>query len=299
MFMSLADVLTAVRKLILDPIELPEDQEKRRAVYEERFPKLRPEEVDDLSKMEPKRLRTYTSSIFAGQTSILEDKFELTFAILTQRFESELKEKFYSYDFVRELHAARPWLDNDTEGLGRNLVEYLKHDRPEIVVAAPEIIDVAEMELSSLQVIRAPNDVLSARDSIGRKQLESLPVSQLMQVEMFIPAYVQFRTFRYDAPGLRRAFYNNNKSVSAERPQPRQVRAVVSRNSEFFVRWRELEQPVYELLNELPRSTPTSIEDLAAVVADLLPSGADEVEVFRSFFGLASGLAEGGVIVLR
>lgn len=297
--MSLSDVLTAVRKLILDPIDLPEDAEARRADYSSRFPKLKAEEIEDLAKMDPRRIRTYTDSIFSGQTSILEDKFEITFAVISACLESQFKEKFYPFDFVRAVHAARPWLDNATEALGRNLIEYLKNDRPEIIAAAPEVLDAAEIELASLLVIRAPNDIVSARDSLKRAELEALPVARLMEVEMIVPSYVQLRKFEFDAPSLRRAFYDGGKKLPEKRIEKRPVLAAAGRNYEFFVRWRELSQPVFDLLSELQRSVPTPLEELAAAVTDTLPPETDEVEAFRAFYVQASDLAESGIIILR
>ena len=169
--MPLADVLSAVRQLILDPIEIPADIESRRAAYGSRFPALRPEELDDLAKMEPRRIRTYTDSIFSGQTSVLEDKFEITFQLIADRLKSGNDEKFYPFTFVREMHIKRPWRDAETEGLGRNLVEYLRADRPDIAEFVPEAAAAAVMELLSLQVIRAQDESPSARDNIPPAQL--------------------------------------------------------------------------------------------------------------------------------
>ncbi len=296
--MALADVLTAVRQLILDPIDLPPDFEDRRAVYGSRFPKLRPDEIEDLAKMEPKRIRTYTDSIFSGQTNVLEDKFEITFKLLETRYSAK-GEKFYPFDFVRAVHAARPWKDTTTEGLGKNLVDYLKTDRPDMLKLVPEAADSAEMELASFLVIRAQNDIVSAKDSLAREVLQALPVGELLETEFTIPSYVEFRRFDYDVLALRRYYYSNEKTVPETVLDKAAIQAAVGRDIEFYIRWRGLDADIYDLLSSQPRSTPIALEQLAAAVSDSQPAGVEEVEIFRSFFTLTADLIACGIIVVR
>ena len=297
--MPLADVLSAVRQLILDPIEIPADLESRRAEYGSRFPALRPEEIEDLAKMEPRRIRTYTDSIFSGQTTVLEDKFEITFQLIAERLKTAKGDKFYPFTFVREMHNKRPWRDVNTEGLGRNLVEYLRSDRPDIAEFAPEAAAVAEMELLSLQVIRAQDEALSARDTIPPGQLQALPVGALMELDLIVPAAVQFAVFDFDVPALRRFFYRNEKTLPDEPKERRTVYAAAGRDSEFYICWRELAPTVFEWLRSIKRSEPVTIEQLAGVVAESMPPGSEEVEVFRKFFELASDLSQAGIVILQ
>ena len=80
--MALAAILSAFRQLVLDGIELPPTQDERAALYSKKFQGLSPEEIEDLSKMDPARLKVYTSSVFMAEGGILSTAFPLTLAIL-------------------------------------------------------------------------------------------------------------------------------------------------------------------------------------------------------------------------
>ena len=77
--MSLSGVLSAVRQLVLDEIDLSANQDERRALYASRFTGLTELEVADLAKMEPARLALYTNSVFTAEGSILQRYFPLSY----------------------------------------------------------------------------------------------------------------------------------------------------------------------------------------------------------------------------
>ena len=92
--MALAGVLSAMREIILDAPELPEDQTARLKVFEKSFPQLTPSEREDLSKISPEKFGIYTTSIFVGEKNIIANNFPMTVKVLETYWPSESEGKF-------------------------------------------------------------------------------------------------------------------------------------------------------------------------------------------------------------
>ncbi len=293
--MALAAVLSAVRELILETDRIPEDEFGRRAEYRERFPALSPLEIEDLAKIVPQKIRTYTSTIFNGEKNILRDLFSGTIALLKSQWKKCYGTPFDLFEFTKDLNRKCPWHGNATVVLAEGLVRYIQEHRPEIVREAPEILDIMKFELFSMKIRRLAEarheQVLSSRDSLSK-----LTVAELMALRFKLNPPYAFVRFDHNVIGELQSYYRDDffPAVLERRPQY----SVVSRNSHNRLRWRELSAQLFEFLNSIGPSESRTLEELALVFAALNPTLPSEQELFTGFITLILGLMDDGVVVV-
>ena len=296
--MSLSGVLSAVRQLILDEAKLPATLKERELFIGANYLNLTPEEVQDLASIEPSKIAVYTGTIFAGERSTLKSHFPLTFALLARGYKKSRGGAIDSLALVKELHRSRPWKGSATAALAANFVEFLRYDRPDLIECAPECVDCARLEELSLQILRAPNDSLSARDTMSLSQLGEVTVSELLVREVFIPSATRLEKFSTDVLELRRAYYANDRELGDITVHARTVFAAGGRTKELTARWVEIPAGLFTVLSQTDLTDWLPLEDLAVGATEDLPTEMPDTEKFEFFLKTLTALLDAGVIVL-
>lgn len=288
--MPLAGMLSAMRELLLDRVEAPQELTARCAAFASRFPSLTAEEIEDLARMPSEKLAIYTQTVFAGERSTLRNHFPLSFALIRR----ELGEQAVGLALVQSLHAARPWKSYLTRGLTHNFVQYLTHDRPDLLSRIPYLADVAQLEVKHLDAARAV-DPQEGELLLG-VSLTSLNVEELMLKRWQLAPSVQLAEFGYDVIRYRKDFFEADRCLPAEEPVQIPVLAVAARNRRCAVRWHPVQPGEFAFLQErLASAERFTSEDLAAAFIE--DQEGDERELFSRFFTELSTLLENGVLV--
>ena len=289
--MPLAGVLSAMRELLLDQFEAPNDFVGRCAAFATRFPSLSSEEVEDLAKMPSEKLAIYSQTVFAGERSTLRNHFPLCFALIRQA----LGDQFDGLKLVRELHAKRPWRSYLTRGLTHNFAEYLAQDRPDLLADVPYLAEVARLEMRQLDAARAPEP--ECGELVRPSDIASLSVEELMLKRWVLAPSVQLDQFEYDVISYRIEFFERDRALPVEAPKQVPLLAVAGRNRRSVVRWHCVEPGEFGFIAaalEHPRQ-PFSSEDLAAAYIEDIEG--DERELFARFITELSVLIEHGVVL--
>ena len=292
--MALSGVLSALRELILDEPALPESFEARVELFARSFPTLTEDEREDLAKIHPQQLRAYTGTIFAGERSVLRRRFPLTFALLESQWEQHFSEPFNRIALVKKVHSFRPWTDNKTAGLAKAFVEYLSVARSDLQEIYPHLCDVASLEFHSMMIARRKEPTLPAilsEDTISR-----MTVSELLSTGCAVPHNMRQEKFDFAVLSYRNAFFANDKTLP-QFPEKRMVCAVGARNRFNAVRWLEVPESVYELLDECKPYQSISISELAdSFLADQSNPQVEEMEQFREFLTMFLDLVRIGAV---
>jgi len=153
--MGLPDVLSAVRQLILDGIDLPACAGDRQKLYAIRFQGLSADELEDLAQMDPARLGLYTRSIFAAEGRMLTSYFPLTLHLLKRGWPHGI---YSARELAHRIHGVAPWRGIHSPSLGTCLGEFIQHGRAWTIEPMPYIEDVYRYEQASLEIRKAPNE---------------------------------------------------------------------------------------------------------------------------------------------
>ena len=294
--MALAGMLSAMREIILDLREIPNEPSARRALYQRRFPALSSAEIEDLAAIPHTGWRTYTNSIFAGERNLLARYFEVSLALLKQRWESFAPTPFDAFEFTRAVHDARPWRGRTSASLAQCFLDYLTIDRRDIIGAYPEIGEMARLEIIAPELRHAPNDRFSIHDSPTLSRITAMTVGELLTFEYYLPTALRFRTFQIDAPEIRREYY---RSGALPKAIPRQeTHAIASRNGDGFVRWISVEEPLYRYLDTQPRAERLPLETLATAYVGSWRSDSSEELMFQGFLSFIERCLDSGALVI-
>ncbi len=293
--MPLAALLSAIRRLVLDRLPIPEAFDERKVFFRGSFPELTAEEIADLAKIDPERLRIYTQTIFTGERSVLRNHFPITFSLLRARFDPDLD----TFEFTRDLHAARPWKSHLTIGLTTNFVEYLRLDRPDILDRIPELGDVAELERLTVDISRAEDSTNSFGTLLEIDQLSAMTVGALMECPAIFPSYVRVHDFEYDVLAFRHLFIQNGGELPEVLCEQRRTFAVGGRSRALSVKWQAVSEPVFEFIGAQNSDEEFTLAELAdAVIAGEIENQ-DEAELFKIFVRLLQALIKDGVLLVK
>lgn len=295
--MALADVLSAMREIILDAPILPADEAARQHFYRSAFPRLSGAEIEDLAKVPERQWRTYTSSIFAGERNILRRYFEVTFALLERAWPRISPEPFNAFELVRAMHRVRPWKDRAVSALADCFAGYLASDRPDIAAACPAALDMARLEIQAVYLRHAADDEFAPRDSLTPPDLNERTVAAVLELDMYIPSLVKVERFSCDAPALRREYYRSGEKLPDVIPAAASV-AVAGRNANGFTRWTSVEPAVGAFFDTVPRTTRTPLGGLAEAFVAALPAELSDTEMFTRFLDRCGELIAGGALIL-
>ena len=295
--MALAALLSAMKEIILSCPVMPEEEEQRRLYLKDNFPKLSSEEVEDLSKISPKKFQIYSNSIFSGERNLIKRNFPMTIAAL-----ANLKPDRYSKDsdltkLLKDLHKQHPWQSTQTVELGKNFVAYIKGLPRDLISKAPYLAELAEFELQLRIVRRTPDDEIMPADSLSEKELSSMTVEAVLGLKYLIPSFVIFAEFDYDVPAARQ-YFTSNKRILPESIGKKFTCSAISRNAEGLPRWRELNREIYRLLQAKERKKPHNISEIVETLLSTEGQLKDEIQLFKSFMDLLSKLIASGVVVV-
>lgn len=325
--MSLSDVLSATKDLIYSHIELPPHVEERIALYRGRYPALTVEEIEDLAKMEPARIRIYTGTVYAGERNTVRMHFPLTFNLIRRAAGG----RFDSMAMIHVMHEEYPWTEYTTRDLAEKFARFvtkeLAAENPSAARAGspdagsviakiippgaswtpePFLAGAVELELHELISARAEDSSGSALDPAS---LASLTVGELLELELIIPpATSVFRTAG-DILQLRREFIRDEEGFTVPPYDGVRRSLLGGRDNENYLRWVQVPDAVAELFTELMiaadprvgRSEPLlTVQTLAeAVVAAVAESGEERTEeqLFGELLSLLSQLLERGILL--
>ncbi len=300
--MPLAGVLSAVRELLLDDLDLPdgigaEVVAARTNLYRSKFTTLTAEEVEDLAKIPPERLRVYTQTVFAGERNNLKNHFPMTFALLQRA----LGEDFDSFQMMRDLHAARPWKSYRTADLCLNFCQYLVEDRLDIKAQLPELPSVSELERLSLKISRGPNPEAVSGALIDIAKIAELSVADLMEFSCVKAPCSQFLTVQHDVLSLREYFYEHDRELPDSPTMVSELYLAGARSRWGGVRWCSVNFAIYESLAAFERGERFTVSTLAEVFlkekrADE-QSESDDSQLFLEFFKEFQTLVQSGVLL--
>lgn len=290
--MPLADMLSAMRGVILDGLLLPHTSEEREQTLQKHFPGLSTLETQDLSRIEPEKFAIYTGTIFRGEAGLLQRLFPMTFALLQDAWSNCYGETFNAFRFTQQLHKARPWKSSATVGLASAFVLYLSQDLPEMLAVNPALPEVSKFEFTSLRVQRAIDENRNATISISA--IQSYTVKELMSLAVAIAAPTEVLSVGFNLLDAR-IHFRQQQSLEGFTFIRESHFLVGFRDSESEVQWTEIPQALFILFSNLHHGEVASVEDFA--VACLEDSAAQsEEEKFRYFFDLFSTLLIRGAI---
>ncbi|MFN8390038.1 MAG: hypothetical protein U0136_07085 [Bdellovibrionota bacterium] len=292
--MSLEGMLSAIRSLILDRMDLPESIEDRARLYQTSFPELSPDEVADLSNVTPSKLRIYTQTIFAGERSTLKTHFPMTFGLLKQRFDAELD----TFELVRDLHEKRPWKSYLTAGLAANFARYLDLDRPDIKAKIPEIGDVANLERLTLAIARGKDSPLRPTELLTTEALETITVGDLLEKRAVFAPYVRRSAFAFDAVAFRDEFWENGREVPEHPVLPGELFAIGGRTRALAVEWLRVSLPIFEFA-EANKEMEFALGDLAESFVAGEDESVEQSVLFLRFLDLLKTAMAYGIILVK
>lgn len=191
--MALSSMLSAVRELLLGGDAIPATFAERTVHYAARFPTLSPFEIEDLAKISPVQLATYTDSIIAGEVSTLRTHFPRTFAHLEREWPRVYGAPFEREQFMRSQHKLFPWRGYTTEVLAHNFVRHLEgHAR--LCSAQPLLIDLARFESAQLALKRQP----TAPPLVDTSSIRLCSLNQLLDCTFEVPHHTHLLSVQGD-----------------------------------------------------------------------------------------------------
>lgn len=293
--MPLADVLSAIKEIILDVRELPEEFEARNAFLKSRFPKLAQAECEDLAKIKPEQFQIYTGTIFSGERGVLAQHFPMTFALLHERFEILNGSDFDEYELTREIHRLAPWKSNLTLDLGKCFLQALKKNIFEVNQLAPEAQDLALLELLSLKIKRAADDERFLGDCFDTAQLCAFSIGELLSCKVIVPLFVERAEFSWNVVSTRTAFYTQDEKLNDEIKRGALI-ALGGRNLDGHVRWQNISKATDAMFKALLVKKTLKVEEAAAEFLDASEDFASEQEAFSAFMKEFLPLVESGAL---
>jgi len=291
--MALPAVLSAFRQLVLDGIDLPDTPAGRVALYKSRFAGLAPEEVEDLAKMEPERLKLYTTSVFSAEGGILKSAFPLSLAIIESKW-SKSRGTFSPSNVARQVHKAAPWRGIHSMSLGESFGVFVGQECAAILRSNPELGDAIRLEQATLEIRRAPNEEVPAQSPKVLEKLANLRVEALLERKVFIPNLIRSLKLSYDIIPVRRELIENGRLSECGK---RDAVVVGGRPQEYGVLWLETTPHIAALLSDR-RGGCVPLSQLAEVFLEGGQHLTDE-EAFRAFYALVQELIHIGAMSLR
>jgi hypothetical protein len=299
--MALADYLSAMRELILDE-GLPATGAGvvRRTALATRFPRLAPSEIDSLAALPAERLQIYTNLVFAGRRGVLEWAFPVTLAAIhamgLAAGDARAPREVY-FELARDLHRRIPWSSASTRELAANFLRYLREFRADLSDGWPGLTELADCERVDLDVFYAPDE---AHRPIGIGELAAMSVGQLLELEVFRPAYAVVRDYAFDVLALR-DYWGEHRSLPGGLPDRSACRCACGRaDATLLPTWRRLSEAGWHGLSCVGTGA-TSLGDVAeAYVAGRTEAGGrSERESFAEFFTECAGWLSAGIIMMR
>jgi hypothetical protein len=279
--MALADFLSAMRVLILDRPALPDVVVERRSSLSEQFPRLSPQEIEDLAALPPDRLRIYSELVVGGERSMLRWAFPMTFAAI-----QAMDPSTDLASLIRDLHHHRTWHSASSRELARNFQLYLTEDRPDLIKKWSGLSDLADYECTDVNVFYAEDVPHTKWNSNEELRLRALSVEALLNQRVLLPPYAAVRKFSFDVLALA-DHWRANQSLPTPLPAAAPCLAACGRApNNLMPAWVRLAPAGHSALSKVPADRPICNNDLAANYqeADVGSAGRSEEQLFADFY---------------
>ncbi len=288
--MPLADVLSALREIILEDCALvPELEKDRFRSFSKKFPKLSAPELEDLVAISPQQFSIYTSTIFAGEASILLRHLPVSLGVISNSWQGS---KYSAVELLKRVHKSSPWGSAKVEDLVTSLKIYLKQDG-RILGECPFLWDLIEFERLSLLTRRSRDDEFSSKPYYDIFELNKLRLDSLLEKDFFKPQNVQTLQVSWDVVEYTRSFYRKNH-FPLEVPSKRKSFNVISRNAENKVCSVEVPEYLQNFYSGIESAKAVEIRKLAELVHE--ESQVSEEDSLRIFVSIFSSLIDVGAI---
>jgi hypothetical protein len=294
--MALANVLSAVRELILANGALPNSVAERTQELARRFPTLSDRERADLAAISPGRLEIYTNLVLDGEVTMLEWAFPMSMAALRRLAGcGEGEHRAFDRDLLRRMQQWRSWRSDSTRELAELFADYVKTARRDLLTAWAGLGDLIELERTALHVFYAEDAPAVALDP---QELLHLSVGELMDCSIVVPEYVTAKAFNHDVVDLA-AHWQRDKSLPLDWPGESSTLAVCGRSVETLLPiWLHLTSPGHAALQAVGhRKAPISTMAEGFVAATPPEDQADEASLFQRFYALLAQWRLAGVIL--
>jgi hypothetical protein len=284
--MPLANVLSALRILILDHDTVPPNFTARRDYLQQRLPQLTNSELADLIKIPADKLAIYTRSIFAGEGQLLQRKLPATWELLREIWPSCFGEAANHMAVARKLHQFKPWDSRKTESLIEHYAQFIeKCIMPDCGELAPLLLDTLQFELATFWLYRSSESLASNRNDFTPASLAALTVEELLRTTCSFSKNVSFLELHYRfVPGSA----NLSQRVTEQKFRQQQPQWVVgARAPDQRVTWLELTRPLFKELRSLHSCGKAQIAEIAeAFLADgrEFDSETAQFKAFMQFF---------------
>jgi hypothetical protein len=296
--MSLPVVLSAIRELAHQDLDLPENFEKRKQIISQRFSELSLEELEDLAKIEPSKIKVYTNTIFGGQKRVLTNRFPVTFSLLEKCWSRTPSNQQTALKLVKLLHQKNPWQNNSTIGLAENFLLFLNNNLEEEKKLLPELVELAQLEFNSLLIARDKNKTKSDPQSVINYLL-SLSVGELLALPLELAKPRVLCSFNYDVVSFRNDFYRNQRKLPDNSCSFESAYYIGSRTNALKVSWNEIPKTVFELFNSCLNQNPHSLSDLAEAYCIGLDNNITPENAFSEFLKFLKILINANAINLQ
>lgn len=297
--MALADVLSAVRELVLNTPPLTGERDVRRLALSKRFPKLDQQELDDLASIPPKRLEIYTNLIFAGEREMLRWAYPKSLKVIDRMLQDEGDERMASeleFELARELHRFKPWASQSVRELAANFQDFVNETHRDWLSTWPGLKDLVDFERIEVEVFYALD---FSGNPLVIEKLSTLSVGDLMTVTVARPPYVALRAYDYDVLDVLR-YYRENESLPDPLPSASPSVVVCGRNPDTLMpHWLALETAAHHTLDGLAPEQTYTINDLAQSFLESSTPNTfpDEQAAFASFFEHLAKWATAGILL--
>lgn len=294
--MSLPEMLSALRQLILDDIPVIDPMDDRILDYQKRFPKLSTLEIEDLAKMPRDRLNLYTTSIFSSQSKMLERNLPFTFAVLNRGWKKMTGKSLNTFGFVRKVHSRFPWKSTDAWIVAQNVTEYLAKFEPDLIREEPALVDIARLETLTWEMRKSLNDK-PLPTQVEVDAIPALSVEELLALRVHISNSFGSLETDFNVAPSRRAFMWAEQETISEITE-RKVFQVGGRSKVFVVLWEEVSKSLYKVFEDFRGREDLHVSNLAEGFLSDLPEGTPDEESLIKFVQLLARLMELGVLRL-
>ena len=255
------------------------------------------EEVEDLAKIEPKKLGMYTMTIFNGEKSGLNNHFKMTLALLKRHWDKLSDRPYNEFELVKEIHKVRPWKSNKFRDLAENFKIYLLEDEDKFTKEISELFDTVTFETTVMDTRRHLNTGgLEAKDSLALAEISQMTVPDLLALSYQMPAYNHFLNFSHDMVATKN-YFKKEKELPEEILKTNQF-AICSRNIKMISRWTAVPELLWSNLKDHKRNASKELAELADIADELFPDIENEKVLFSKFIEQIAALVNHGAIVL-
>ena len=294
--MAMADVLTAVRELILVNSALPAAFADRVEMLGNRFPGLTEQERADLASIPTARLQVYTRLVLNGEVAMLEWVYPMSMAAIRRLAGVPADQRrTFDRDLIQQMQRWRSWGSDSTRELAALFADFVRSQRAYLVDRWRGLIDLMAMEQAALTVFYAEDVAASPFDG---EALIGLSVGELMDQRIIVPPYVETHSLRYDVLRILDT-WRDTGALPEDWPAPAGTLAACGRNVDSLMpEWVRLDAADHAALESAGHHA-TTLETLAEAYVEAMPEAdrTDEEALFKQFFTALARWCQAGIVL--